>query len=222
MSGSRTSATVVGVLFFVATAAYLSGSALIASAVNAPDSLSNLNNDKVTTGVFLEFINAAAVVGIAALLFPSLRKYNEGMALGYAASRTIECALLLVSALCPLLLVSIGNTPQLQTLGLVAMKTYDLAFQMAMVVLGTGSLLLCYVLYRFKLVPRALAALGFVGYIALLAAAWLAIFGRDNVAVLFAPGAIFEIVFPLWLIARGLNARPQETVATVNPQFAHP
>ena len=34
---------------------------------------------------------------------------------------------------------------------------------------------------------------------------WLAIFGSDLGVLLFAPGAVFEIVFPLWLIVKGFN-----------------
>ena len=222
MASNRKSAIAVGVLFFIATAAYLTGSGLITSALNAPDSISNLNDDQIRTGVLLEFINAAAVVGIAALLFPILRKYSEAMAFGYAASRTIEAVLLVVSVLSALLLLPIwheqvqaaaSNTAQLKSLGTLAITSYELAFQLAMIALGAGSLLLCYILYKFALVPRALSGLGFVGYIALFASGWLQIFGRENAALLFAPGALFEILFPLWLIVKGFNERAAEARA---------
>src|SRR5262249_11390280 len=39
-------------------------------------------------------------------------------------------------------------------------------------------------------------------------------------ALLFAPGSIFEIVFLVWLVARRLNEHPQEAVAAAKPQFA--
>jgi hypothetical protein len=212
---NRRTAIAVGLLFFIATAAYIVGSGLITSAQKAPDILSNLNSAQIRTGVLLEFIDAAAAVGIGILLFPILRKYREGMALGYAGSRIIESVLILVSALSALLLLPLSqeylragaaDASQLQPLGTLATAGYDLAFQMAMIALGAGSLMLCYVLYEVKLVPRALSVLGFVGYIALFASGWLAIFGNTTIGlVLFIPGAIFEIVFPLWLIVRGFN-----------------
>jgi Domain of unknown function (DUF4386) len=49
-------------------------------------------------------------------------------------------------------------------LALLVTKPYDFAFQLAMIALGAGSIALCYVLYVAKLVPRALAVLGFIGY----------------------------------------------------------
>ena len=51
--------------------------------------------------------------------------------------------------------------------------------------------------------PRGIAILGFVGYVSLFVSGWLAMFGSDLGMLLFAPGAVFEIVFPLWLIVKG-------------------
>ena len=186
MTRNRRIAIAVGVLFFTATISYGVGNTLIASALEAPD------EPQVLIGVILEFINSVAVVGIAVLLFPILRRYSEGMALGYAGSRVIESVLLLVGALSALILLTL--------------RWHELTFQMAMIVLGAGSLLLCYILYRVKLVPRAISVLGFVGYIALFAYGLLEIFGLNFLGlVLFIPGGIFEIVFPLWLIVKGFN-----------------
>jgi hypothetical protein len=200
MRAHRVIAIVVGVLFFAATISYAVGNALIASALKAPHALSNPNFAQIRIGVLLEFIDATAVVGIGVLLFLILRKYSEGMARGYAGSRIIEAVLLLVSALSALLLLTL--------------TLYDLAFQLAMIALGVGSLLLCYILYKFRLVPRALSVLGFVGYIAIFAYGLLEIFGSNIGLVLFTPGAIFEIAFPLWLIVKGFN-EPAGTARSV-------
>ena len=200
MRTNRGIAIVVGVLFFAATISYAVGNALITSALKAPDALSNPNFAQIRIGVLLELLDAAAVVGIGLLLFLILRKYSRGMARGYAGSRIIEAVFIIVSAL---------SAPLLLTL-----TVYDLAFQIAMIALGAGSLLLCYVLYRFRLVPRALSVLGFIGYIAIFAYALLEIFGQNIGLVLFAPGAIFEIAFPLWLIVKGFN-EPAGTARSV-------
>ena len=214
MTTNRKTAIAVGVLFFIATASYLVGSALIGSALSAPDQLLDAKETQVRTGVLLEFVDAAAVVGIGVLLFPILRKYRESMALGYVSTRIIESALLLVSALFALLLVSgsqgypgadAATASQLQSVGTLTIRAYGLAFQLAMIVLGVGSLLLCYILYEVRLVPRALSVLGVVGYLALFASGWLEIAGSNAASALYIPGALFELVFPLWLIIKGLD-----------------
>jgi hypothetical protein len=214
MTTTRRTAIAVGVLFFIATASYLIGNALIRSALNDSGHLFNVTETQLRTGVLLEFADAAAVVGIGVVLFPILRRHREALALGYAGTRIIESALLLVSALFALLLVPVGQeymredaatAPQLQTLGTLVLGAYNLAFQLAMIALGAGSLLLCYILYEVRLVPRALSGLGVVGYLALFASGWLEIAGNDLASVLYIPGALFELVFPLWLIVKGLN-----------------
>ncbi len=215
MTSSRKTALTVGVLILTATVSYLVGSVLIDSAVDDPNDLRGLDGTTLRVGVLLEFVNAVAVVGIGVLLFPLLKQHHEGFALGYAGTRVIEAVLLLVSAVGPLLLIALSRdyadadaarASSLQALGSVATNLYDLAFQMAMIALGTGSLLLCYILYTARLVPRTLAVLGAVGYAALVASGWLAIFGRESGNVLFIPGALFELIFPIWLIAKGFNA----------------
>jgi ABC-type phosphate/phosphonate transport system permease subunit len=80
-----------------------------------------------------------------------------------------------------------------------------------MIVLGFGSFLLCYVLYRARLVPRFLSVIGFVGYAGLLTSSCLAIAGHDAGAALYIPGAIFEIVLPLWLLIKGFNDRAEKS-----------
>jgi hypothetical protein len=168
MSSNRKIAIAIGALFLVATATYIAGSALI-TAAKSPDNLANLNQTQVRIGVLLEFVDAAAAVGIAILLLATLRAFSEAMAFAYAASRIAESVLIVVSALAALLLIPLrdryaqaagSNASRLQDLALLLTKYYDFAFQLAMIALGTGSIGLCYVLYRAKLVPRALASSG--------------------------------------------------------------
>ena len=75
-----------------------------------------------------------------------------------------------------------------------------------MFALGLGSLAFCYLLYQTNLIPRWLAALGFVGYAALMIGALLEIFGHSALLALSIPGGLFEIILPLLLFARGFNS----------------
>ncbi len=213
MSIDRKRTIAIGALFLIATATYIAGNALITPAKSL-DNLAHLNQLQVRIGVLLEFVDAAAAVGIAILLLATLRAFGEATVLAYAASRIAESVLIMVSALAALLLIPLSdmyaqavgsNASQLQDLALLLTRSYDFAFQLAMVALGAGSIGFCYVLYRANLVPRVLAALGIVGYVCLFVSGWLVIFGSDLGVLLFAPGAIFEIAFPLWLIVKGFN-----------------
>ncbi|MGZ9583049.1 DUF4386 domain-containing protein [Paenibacillus marinisediminis] len=214
-------ARVAGVLFLVSTGAYLIGNGLLDPVLNRPDFLSNLYLDRtnVVWGLFLELINAMAVVGIAILLYPILKKHNEAFALGYFGSRVMESVLLIISVIGPLVLITLSKNyisagtakgSYFEVIGNLLLEAHFVLFQMAMIVLSLGSLLLCHILYRTSLVPRFLAVIGFIGYAALLASGCLVLLGREIGPILYAPGAVFEIVFPVWIIVKGFNLRKGE------------
>jgi hypothetical protein len=77
---------------------------------------------------------------------------------------------------------------------------------------GIGGLILTYLLFVSRLVPRPIAVLGIVGYALLLLGVLLDLLGvLDIVAgaglVLVVPGGLFEfVVLPIWLIAKGFNS----------------
>ncbi|RKP51700.1 DUF4386 domain-containing protein [Cohnella endophytica] len=205
-----------GALFLVATGAFLIGSGLLDPILHRTDFLAGLHPDrtKAIAGLFLELVNAMAVVGIAMLLYPVLKKHNEAFALGYFGSRIIESALLITSLIGPFVLIALSDNEvaegasygsYFQTIVSLVVEAHFKLFEMAMIALSLGSLLFCYILYRSKLVPRFLPFIGFIGYAALLASSCLAIVGHDIGPVLYVPGAIFEIILPIWLIVKGFD-----------------
>jgi hypothetical protein len=215
--GHRRTEVLVGAMFLLATVAYLAGSGLVASVTGDPGSLAvtDAERSRLFAGVLLELVNCAAVVTIAVLLFPVLRRRSEAVAAGYLAARVIEATILAVGALAPVLLVTLGRaqvgdgggTAVADLLGRTVAAGEAAEFRTAMIALGLGSLLLCHGLYHWRLVPRPLALLGYVGYALLLVWGVLGVLqGRDPGMGLFVPGAVFELAFPVWLFVRGLGA----------------
>lgn len=180
----RRTAVAIGVLFLIATIAYGSGSAVV---TNRP-----------LVGSFLEFVDVVAVIGIGVLFFSILKRYSTPIAWTYLATRILEAVLLSVS----IAGIFLGST-----------LLYDRAFQLAMLILGLGSLPFVYLLFWSKLIPRVISSLGFIGYAALLLWALLELSGYATGFVLFAPGALFEILFPIWLIIKGFNSAAPESEA---------
>lgn len=212
----NTTTRLVGASFLIATVTYIFGNGLLESILNAPDYLLHVysNRTQVVVGVLLEFIDAAAVAAIGIMLFPVLRKQNEAIALGYVGTRIIECLLLLVAGISSLSLIALSqgyvqagaaDAPYLQVLGSLVVAQSGLAFEIAMIALGLGSMPFCYLLYRIKLIPRWMAALGLVGYAALFAGGCVKLFGPDLQMIHYLPGGLFELIFPIWLIVKGFN-----------------
>lgn len=212
---TRTNERIIGVLFLIATASYMIGSTLIEANLTSSDYLSHIysNRTEIYIGLLLEFMNSAVVVGIAMLLFPLLRHHKESIAIGYLSSRIIESVLLIVGIISPLLLTLSEtfntadgtNWESYSVIGELLIKGQEMTFELAMLALGIGSVMICYLMYRKKLIPRPLSLLGIVGYASLFASSCLSIIGVDPGIVLFIPGGIFEIGFPIWLIVKGFN-----------------
>jgi hypothetical protein len=65
-------------------------------------------------------------------------------------------------------------------------------------------------LLRTRLVPRGFSVLGLIGYPVLLLSAVLDMFGVVDTVngaglVGLVPGGLFELLLPIWLIAKGFN-----------------
>lgn len=135
---------------------------------------------------------------------------------GFSGFKTtiVESVLIIVSLTGPLLLVIVSqeylssgaaDESFYRLIANIAVNGHYLAFDFAMLALGLGSLMFCYLLYQSKLVPRFLSVIGLIGYAALAASSGLGFFGLDMRMILYLPGAIFELLFPIWLIVKGFN-----------------
>ena len=84
---------------------------LFATYLDAPDYLIDVseNRTQVITGVLIAFINGVAIVGIAVLMFPILKKHNEPIALGYVGFRITEFGIIMVYLTSPLLLIALSQ-----------------------------------------------------------------------------------------------------------------
>jgi len=220
-------ARLAGVLILLATVTFATGSGLLDSVLTQPDVLeaASANQSRIFIGVLLEYVNAFSAAGVAILLFPLLRPHNSAIAVSYIVTRVLEAALLIVSGIAALALIPLSESfiaagmpddTAFQPLTTLLLTQYNLGYQAAMFALGVGSIPFCAYLFTARLIPRWLAFAGVVGYIALAASTLVAVIGYENISLyLYAPGALFEIVFPLWLIVRGLGT-PQSDQPTAS------
>lgn len=213
----RTTARVVGVLILTATISYMLGSGILDSLFTAPDYLAHLSatGTQVILGALLKFAGAAANVSIGIVIFHLLRKHSETIAIGYVATRIFDGVGVMLGGIAALSLLALSRqtvqggaegVPYALALGNLIMTGSDTMFIVTMMALGLGSIPFCYLLFRTRLVPRPLAALGFAGYVALLVGSALELTGLDLQMLHYVPGGLFELILPLWLIAKGFNA----------------
>ncbi|MBN9390926.1 MAG: DUF4386 domain-containing protein [Chloroflexi bacterium] len=217
INSNKRTARIVGALFLVATVTYMVGFGLLGSLLNGSDQLSQVygRSLQLVSGVLLEFIDAVAVATIGIMLYPILRKYNEVIGLGYAGTRIIECLLVILAGISSLALIPLSqeyiqagtaNTSHFQAISTITVNQGKLGFQIAMIALGLGSMPFCYLLYRASLIPRLIAVLGLVGYAGLFVGGLVELFGLNLNMIQYVPGGLFELILPVWLIAKGFNS----------------
>ncbi len=186
----RMTAVTVGILFLVQMITAMIGSSQI-QAFEAGDTTT-----VPTTGVLFMVCSGLAVVGIGLLMYPILRPVDANLAIWYPVLRVVELA---VSVACGVYLLSRHEVVPNHMLW-VYIPT------------GIGGLVLTYLLYRSRLVPRPIALLGLVGYTALTLGVPLDLLGVLDMnaglgLLLLLPGGLFEFVaMPIWLIAKGFSA----------------
>jgi len=218
MNTNRKTAIIVGVLFITATVASSLGFAILDPILNTPDIFVNVsaNTTQVIIGVLLLIIDSVAVVGIAVMMFPILKKHNEALALSYVGFRVIEAAIIIIASIILLSLLTLSqeyvraaaaDASNFQTLGTLLLTVWDWALLLGiMIVFSLTALILNYLLYQSELVPRWLSGWGLIGATLLLAAGLLEIFGINLTDLINLPIALQEMVFAMWLIVKGFNS----------------
>ena len=202
----RKIAVAVGVLFFAQMITGMFGTSLIQAFVDG-----DTDRTRVSVGVLLMACSGIAVVGIGLLMYPILKPVNRRLALSYSVLRVAEFT---VSTLCGVYLLA-----QLQVVPNHLLWVY--------IPTGLGGLVLNYLLFVSKLVPRPIAVLGLVGYLALTLGVPLDLLGVIDMnagagMVLLVPGFLFEfVVFPIWLLAKGFSS-PVPAPKVTSPASATP
>lgn len=183
--------------------------------IHTPNYILGADSDTtVIIGNILELIVALAGIGTAVSLYPVLRKQNEGMALGLVSSRVLEAATIFAGVMFLLTVVTLHQTSA-GAEALVTSRTlvimYDRIFLIGQSLMpAINDLLLGFLLYHSRLVPRGLALIGIIGGPLLLAGDFFVLFDfigqRDPLIALTAvPVALFEFSLGVYLVVKGLK-----------------
>ena len=223
---SRGSAIAVGVLLLGAFATYGGGTALVNSVLAADDPASMVATGEMAlrVGAVLMLADALFVVVIGVLLYAVGREFSERIAVGYLATRILEAVGLAVGVMFVLLPVTLAGQEvgEVATLTVVAEQGNAIAYRIAMMALGIGSVPFWYLAYRVRLIPRVLAALGMAGYAIFFTGYALDLLGLDVGLLAAIPGGLFEIAVALWLIVKGfsvpdVDAQPEAANVVLAP-----
>jgi hypothetical protein len=225
VNSTRKTALITGVFFIVTIVFAIPGALLYSPLLNDPNYVIGPGADtQVALGAFFEIIVAIANVGTAVTLFPILKRQNEGVALGYVASRIAESTLIAVGILSVLSVVTLrqdfatsggADSSSLRTASNALVALHGASFLLGPGLLaGFGNgLLLGYLMYRSGLVPRSLALLGLIGGPVIFASGIAVLFGLYQQvsmwsAIATVPEFLWEASLGIWLIVKGFRPSP--------------
>ena len=121
-----------------------------------------------------------ANIATAVVLYPVVKRQNEGVALGYVAARTFESTMIAVGLIAMLAVVTLRqelagavDAASSVALGQALVAVHDWTFLLGPGILpGIGNgLLLGYLMYRSELVPKGMAVVGMIAGTLLIASA---------------------------------------------------
>lgn len=218
MTADRIAAILAGVLYFLGI---MAGVFSVVPVIDTPDYLVQISAHagQVTSGAFFQFLMMAAYVGMAITLYPILKRHNESLALGYVGFRIVAAAFIVIGVILLLLLLTLSQefvkagapvSSHFQTIGEILRTGRDLVNHVGMIlVLSMGGILFYFLLYQTELVPRWLSGWGLVGTAVTIVASCLFMFRvvdlMTSVYMAF-PLALQEMVFAVWLIAKGIHS----------------
>ncbi|MDK2980203.1 MAG: hypothetical protein PWQ55_550 [Chloroflexota bacterium] len=226
---NRKTATLVGIFYIIGTVAGSLNVAATGSILESGNLLAGIaaNETRWLVGTLLILVMGFPLAMIPALTYPIFKKHNEVLAMGTIIFRgVLEAMAYIASTLTMLMLFSASRAftgaPAAEASGL--MRTSELLLGMSdwvsiilAIVFSIGALLFNYLLFQTRLVPRWLSGWGFIGaflyfvapLISMLEAHHYALSLDSRLFILLAPTAIQEMVFAVWVIAKGFQPTPQ-------------
>ncbi|MDQ6878334.1 MAG: DUF4386 domain-containing protein [Candidatus Dormibacteraeota bacterium] len=224
MSSLRKTALVAGVLYLITFLASIPAVILLQPVLNDPNYILGAGADgRVLLGCVLDIVNALAAVGTAVALFSVVKRQHEGLALGFVTSRLLEAAIIFPGVLALVAVVMMrqtlvggggADTAAIAAAGhsLVALRNASFLLGPSLMP-GINALLLGTLMYRSRLVPRAIPVIGLVGGPLLIGSVIAMLFGVYNMGstwsgVATAPIFAWELSLGLWMTIKGFNPSP--------------
>jgi hypothetical protein len=215
LTSSRKISLAAGILYLI-TFVSVPQFALYAS-VRKPNFIVGPGPDMgVIIGCILEIIVALTGIGTAVVLFPALKRQNEVLSLGLIGSRILEAATIFAGVVSLMTIVTLRKSG-VGAEGLVTARAliaqYDWFHLGQNIMPAVDDLLLGYLLYRSRLVPRLLPVVAFIGVPVLVANTILLLFGTTGLALTLTtlgviPIATFEIGLGVYLTVKGFKPTP--------------
>lgn len=218
----RKTAMIVGVLYIIGTVAGVLSVVFSTPILDGSDFLIKVfsNETQFIIATLLVLLMGLALAMVPVMLFPIFKKINEVLAVGYVVFRgALETITYMASVIIFLLILVVGrqyvaagapSVSDLLTLGSVLKEGKDFLAPIIGIVFSLGALMLYYVFYKSKLIPRWISGWGLIAILLHLSSSFLIMFNLQtafSMSNMIMNSQIFlqEMVMAVWLIVKGFN-----------------
>ena len=164
------------------------------------------------TGLFLDMHTALGVTFLGVVLYLTLRKQNETMALTAMLFYALEGALHAAGELDAISLLHLsqryaatGQPAQLLFMGQAAYDAVSFSGVLMMLAFCLGAILFYTLLDKARIVPRWLSLWGLITVFPCLIGTLFAIFGYKLPFAIYLPYVPFEFVIGIWILVKGIK-----------------
>ena len=227
MNSIRYPSRILGIAFLLQFITSASSGLFLKPALIVPGNISETmvniaNNTRLmSANVLVDMLTVMGIVFLGVMLFVTLRKQNETMAMVALGLYLVEATLLAASQLSAFWLLRIseeyvatGQPAYLQTMGNLALESMDfVGVLLHVLVFSLGAILFYILLYQSHLIPRLLSLWGLITLIPILFGTIAAILGYEVSVVAYLPYLPFEFVVGTWILVKGLNIKQQDRAA---------
>lgn len=210
---------ILGVAFLLQFVTSFSSGVFLQSAWLIPDDIGatmlKIANQPwlLRANILLDMLTALGVIFLGAMLYLTLRKQNEAIALTALSFYILEGALLATSKMDAFSLLRIseefaaaGNPDDLLLLGQIAHQSMDfVGITLHMLAFCLGAILFYFLLFESEIVPKWMSLWGLITIFPMLIGTVTQIFGLTLPFFLYAPYVPFEPVVGVWFLVKGMK-----------------
>jgi hypothetical protein len=217
MNANRRASRILGLAFLLQFITSFSSGVFLKLAWFVPEEMSatmlNIaaNPGLLRANIFLDMLTALGVTFLGAILFITLRKQNEKIALTALGFYILEVALLAASRMETFALLRFsqayasGQTADLLLMGRVAYEVMEfVGGTLHMLAFCLGAILFYFLLDKARIVPRWLSLWGLITVLPMLIGTVAQIFSYTIPFAFYVPYVPFELVIGLWILVKGI------------------
>jgi hypothetical protein len=220
MNATRPNSRILGFAFLLQFFTSLAGGLILMMGLGVPGDTAaallriNARPWLLRVDILDEMVAVAGVIWLGVVLYEALRAYGRICALTACALYFLEAVLGAVSRLAafPLLALSsqFAATPSASLLAEAdrALASMNFGYTLLLLVFCPGAILFYWLLFKSRLVPRALSLWGLITVIPVFFATVLSVLGITLGFFIVIPYVPFELVIGLWILIKGVRTTP--------------